>query len=146
MTNTVLFKKIHANAQIPVRNGACWDLFLPEDVTINPGETVKIRLGFACKLPTGWHALINMRSSTWKKWGVCLSNQTGVIDNAYCGNADEWILSTYRPHSFTDYPTVIPAGTRLAQFRLERDNPDLNFEIVDSLEDESRGGFGSTGE
>lgn len=142
----VLFKKLDANAQIPVRNGAAYDLFIPHDVIIEAGKTEKIRLGFACKLPFGWHALINMRSSTWKKWGLCLTNQTGIIDNLYCGNEDEWILSVYRPNSFTDYPAVVPAGTRLAQFRIDRDSPDLNFEIVDDLESVSRGGFGSTGQ
>ena len=87
-----------------------------------------------------------MRSSTWQKWGLCLSNQTGIIDSAYCGNADEWILSVYRPNSFAEYPTTIPAGTRLAQFRIERDAPNLNFEIVDDMDCDSRGGFGSTGD
>lgn len=140
----VLFKIIKPGAQIPVRNGACYDLFIPENVTILAGQTVKIPLGFACKLPKGWHALINMRSSTWKKWGICLTNQTGIIDNAYCGNADEWILSVYRPHSF-ESPIDIPAGTRIAQFRIERDCPTLEFEVVDNLPDKSRNGFGSTG-
>lgn len=145
-TFIVKFKKLDDNVQFPERNGAGWDLFIPRDVTIQPGETVKIPLGFACKLPDGWHALVNMRSSTWQKWGLCLSNQTGIIDSAYCGNADEWILSVYRPNSFADYPTTIPAGTRLAQFRIERDAPNLNFEITDDLDCDSRGGFGSTGD
>ncbi len=142
----VLFKTLNPNAAIPVRNGAAYDLFIPEDVKIEAGETVKIRLGFACKLPDGYHALINMRSSTWGKWGLCLSNQTGIIDNGYCGESDEWILSVYRPNSFKEFPTLIPAGTRIAQFRLEQDCPELEFEKVDHLTSLSRGGFGSTGD
>ena len=143
----VLFKVLRKGATIPIRNnGAAYDLFIPEDVKIEAGETVKIRLGFACKLPDGYHALINMRSSTWGKWGLCLSNQTGIIDNGYCGESDEWILSVYRPNSFKEFPTLIPAGTRIAQFRLERDCPELEFEKVDHLTSLSRGGFGSTGD
>lgn len=142
----VLFKVLRKGATIPVRNnGAAYDLFIPEDVRIEAGQTVKIGLGFSCKLPSGFHALINMRSSTWAKWGLCLSNQTGIIDNSYSGDSDEWILSVYRPNSFKDYPTLIPAGTRLAQFRLERDCPELLFEEVETLGTDSRGGFGSTG-
>lgn len=140
------FKKLDPNAKLPVKNGAAYDLFLPQDVEIRPGETVRIHLGFACKLPDGYHALINMRSSTWQRWGLCLTNQTGIIDNAYCGDNDEWILSVYRPNSFKDYPERIPAGTRLAQFRLEQDSPELEFEIVEHLNCVSRGGFGSTGD
>lgn len=143
-TEKVLFKILNPGAQIPERKGACYDLFVPTDVTIQAGQTVRIPLGFACKLPKGWHALINMRSSTWKKWGICLTNQTGIIDNAYCGNTDEWILSVYRPHSFEE-SIKIPAGTRIAQFRIEQDCPTLQFECVDKLPDESRNGFGSTG-
>lgn len=140
----VEFKKLRPGFKKPERNGAAYDLFLPEDIVIHAGETVKIHLGFACRLPEGYHALINMRSSTWEKWGVCLTNQTGIIDNDYCGDEDEWILSVYRPNSFKDYPELIPAGTRLAQFRLEEDLIGLEFVEVQSL-GKSRGGFGSTG-
>lgn len=146
MNDKILFKKLDPNVKLPERNGAAYDLFLPHDVEIDAGETVRIHLGFACKLPEGYHALVNMRSSTWQRWGLCLTNQTGIIDNAYCGEQDEWMLPVYRPNSFKDYPEHIPAGTRLAQFRLERDCPNFEFEIVDHLNAESRGGFGSTGE
>lgn len=143
-TLKVYFRKIDENVRLPERNGAAYDLFVPNSVVVQAGQTVKIPLGFACKLPEGYHALINMRSSTWGKWGLCLTNQTGIIDNAYCGNNDEWILSVYRPHSYIA-PVEIPADTRLAQFRLEQDCPQLDFEVVDNLPDPSRGGFGSTG-
>lgn len=146
MNDKILFKKLDPNVKLPERNGAAYDLFLPHDVEIEAGETVRIHLGFAAKLPEGYHALVNMRSSTWQRWGLCLTNQTGIIDNAYCGDNDEWILSVYRPNSFKDYPERIPAGTRLAQFRLEQDCPQLEFEIVDHLNAVSRGGFGSTGQ
>ena len=107
---------------------------------------VRIPLGFACKLPDGYCALILSRSSTWEKWGLCLGNQLGLVDGSYCGDNDEWQLLTYRPNSYKNYPATIPAGTRICQFILARTAPDLNFEIVDSLPDPSRGGFGSTGE
>lgn len=137
-------RKFSSDVKLPVRNGACYDLFIPQDIWINAGETVKIGLGFACQLPEGYHALINMRSSTWKNYGVCLTNQTGIIDNKYNGNSDEWILSIYRPHSF-DVAVKIPKGSRIAQFRLEEDSPDIDWVEVDELVSEDRGGFGSTG-
>lgn len=40
---------------------------------------------------------------------------------------------------------TIPAGTRLCQFRIQKEQPKINFEIVDSLGEEDRGGFGSSG-
>ena len=140
------FRKIHPNVKLPERNGAAYDLFLPEDVTITAGQTVRIPLGFACALPEGYSAFILMRSSTWEKWGVCLGNQLGLWDGGFRGNKDQVGLICYRPNSYKDYPAIIPAGTRIAQFVIFKNSPDLNFEIVDSLPDPSRGGFGSTGE
>lgn len=142
---TVLFRKIDPAVRIPERKGVAWDLYLPQDVQIEAGQTVRIPLGFACKLPDGYCALILSRSSTWEKWGLCLGNQLGLVDGSYCGDNDEWQLLTYRPNSYKNYPATIPAGTRICQFILARTAPDLNFEIVDSLPDPSRGGFGSTG-
>lgn len=143
---TAQFRKLNPNVRLPERNGAAWDLYLPEDVTIEAGQTVKIKLGFACKLPNGYSAFILMRSSTWGKWGICLGNQLGLWDGDYGGNEDELGLICYRPNSYKDYPTVIPAGTRIAQFIIFKNPPNLNFEVVESLPDSSRGGFGSTGE
>lgn len=144
MTLRVKWKKLREGAQIPVRKGAAYDIYLPETVTIRPGETVVIGLGFACKLPEGWHAVLNTRSSTWGAWMLFFTNGEGIIDGKFCGNKDEWGASFYLPPS-AEKEVVIPAGTRLTQFRLERDCPMIEFEEVDSLEDESRGGFGSTG-
>lgn len=135
--------QLREGMKTPVHNGAGFDLFVPEDVVVQAGQTVVIPLGFACRLPKGWHALINVRSSTWKSWGLELTNQTGIIDNSYCGDADEWKISVFRLPNFVA-PVEIPAGTRLTQFRLERDCPDIDWNKVDSL-GASRGGFGSTG-
>lgn len=139
------FRKIHPNVRIPERNGAAYDLFLPEEVLISAGQTVRIPLGFACALPEGYSAFILMRSSTWQKWGVCLGNQIGLWDGGFRGNDDQLGLICYRPNSYKDYPVTIPAGTRIAQFVIFKNSPDLNFEVVDSLPEPSRGGFGSTG-
>lgn len=78
------FRKIHPNVRLPERNGAAYDLFLPEEVLISAGQTVRIPLGFACALPEGYSAFILMRSSTWQKWGVCLGTRSvfGTADFA----------------------------------------------------------------
>lgn len=141
----VYFRKIDESVRLPERNGAAWDLFLPKDVHIQAGQTVEIPLGFAAALPEGYSAFILMRSSTWKKWGLCLGNQIGLWDGGYRGNKDQVGLIVYRPNSYKGYPETIPAGTRIAQFIIFVNPPDLDFEIVDNLPNPSRGGFGSTG-
>nr|DAR02083.1 MAG TPA: deoxyuridine 5'-triphosphate nucleotidohydrolase [Bacteriophage sp.] len=40
---------------------------------------------------------------------------------------------------------TIPKGTRLCQFRIQKNQPDILFKEVDSLNDSNRSGWGSTG-
>ena len=40
---------------------------------------------------------------------------------------------------------IIPKNTRLCQFRIQEEQPQIKFVPVDSLENQSRGSFGSTG-
>ena len=144
MSLQIKFRKIDKNVEIPKRNGAYYDLFLPKDVWIEPEKHTLIRLGFACELPKGYHACIVPRSSMFKVHKLLLANSIGIIDNAYCGNNDEWMLSVYMPKN-PDGPIKIAAGTRLAQFEVVEDCEDLIFEVVETLENDDRGGFGSTG-
>ena len=40
---------------------------------------------------------------------------------------------------------MIKKGERICQFRIMEKQPEIEFEVVEKLEDENRGGFGSTG-
>ena len=140
----ILIRKIRP-VKTPVRNGACWDLFLPEDVEVRPGQIIKIPLGIAIKLPPGWHVKMFVRSSTPLKWGLIEPHSVGIVDNGYSGDEDELIFLAYRPTDLKDKPVAIPAGTRLVQIAIEQDAPACEFKEVDHLPDPSRGGFGSTG-
>lgn len=144
MSLQIKFRKIDKNVEIPKRNGAYYDLFLPKDVWVEPEKHTLIRLGFACQFPKGYHACIVPRSSMFKVHRLLLANSVGIIDNAYCGNNDEWMLSVYMPKN-ADGPIKISAGTRLAQFEIVEDCVDLEFIEVEDLENDDRGGFGSTG-
>ena len=37
-------------------------------------------------------------------------------------------------------------GTRICQFRVQKNQPKIQFQVVESLGNQNRGGFGSTGE
>lgn len=41
--------------------------------------------------------------------------------------------------------TIIPKYTRICQFKIVANQPDWEIEYVDTLNNENRGGFGSTG-
>ena len=65
----------------------------------------------------------------------------GVIDNSYSGDADEWHFPAVAIRD-----TVIHKDDRIAQFRIVKNQPSIEFEIVEHLNEISRGGIGSTGE
>ena len=92
------------------------------------------------KLPDGYEAHIVPRSSTFKKWGLIQTNHMGVIDNSYSGNNDQWHMPVLATRD-----TDIRLNDRICQFRIVENQPEIEFEEVESLDDKDRGGFGSTG-
>ena len=111
-----------------------------EDAELKAGEFKLIPLGVAMELPEGYEAHIVPRSSTFKKWGVIQTNHMGVVDFSYRGDQDQW-----RFPALAVRDTVIHKNDRICQFRIVENQPKLNFETADHLENPDRGGFGSTG-
>ncbi len=116
------------------------DLRAGETVALKQGESYLIRLGVGMILPAGYEALVLPRSSTPAKFGIVVANSMGVIDNSYCGDADEWKFPAIAIRD-----TIIKKGDRIAQFRIIENQPRLIFETVSHLRPNSRGGIGSTG-
>lgn len=116
------------------------DLCCAEDVYISRHEYKEIPLGIAMKLPQGYEALVAPRSSTFKRYKLLLGNSIGVIDNTYSGDTDEWKFPAYAIDG-----TFIPKGTRICQFRIIKNQPEIEFKEVEHLDDVARGGLGSTG-
>ena len=123
-----------------VEIGSWIDLYTYEDVTLKQGDQKYISLGLAMKLPEGYEAILAPRSSTFNNWGITQTNSIGVIDSTYCGDNDIWMFPAHATKSIT-----IPAGTRICQFRIQKEQPTITFEIVESLNHKDRGGLGSTG-
>lgn len=121
-------------------DGSWIDLYTYEEVALQEGDFKIIPLGVAMKLPEGYEANFVPRSSTFKRWGVIQTNHFSVIDPSYCGNDDMWGLPVFATRS-----VMIPKGTRLCQFRINKVQPVINFEEVTNLSCESRGGFGTSG-
>lgn len=115
------------------------DLRAAQDMVLRPGFS-HIPLGISVELPEGYEAHIAPRSSTFKNWGIIQTNSVGVIDNSYCGDNDIWMMPVYATRD-----TYINKNDRICQFRIVEKQPHLEFETVDHLGNEDRGGFGSTG-
>lgn len=121
------------------------DLYANEDVFVPEGTMAIIPLGVAMELPKGYEAIVAPRSSTFKNWGVIVTNSIGIIDNSYCGDNDEWHLPVYCLIAKDLEGTWIHKGDKICQFRIQENQPTIEFTVVDKLDNKNRGGFGSTG-
>lgn len=116
------------------------DLRASERVELKKGEYKLIPLGVAMQLPEGYEAHVVPRSSTFKTYGVIQTNSCGVIDGSYCGDEDIWKMPVYATRD-----TVIEKNDRICQFRIMKNQPKILFEETKKLNNQNRGGFGSTG-
>jgi len=117
-----------------------FDLRSAENISLKAGEFKLISLGVSMELPEGYEAYIIPRSSTYKTFGIIQTNHLGLIDEIYKGNNDIWKYPALAMRN-----TEIKINERICQFRIQKKMPSVTFEEVDDLENENRGGFGSTG-
>ena len=138
-----------ANKLKSIEKGDWIDLYANKEIFIPKGQRAMIPLGIAMELPKGYEAHIVPRSSTFKTWGIILVNSVGIIDNSYNGDNDQWHFPAYclEPRTIVNgrEGTLIQKGDRICQFRIVENQPSIEFIEVESLGNEDRGGFGSTG-
>lgn|SRR5574344_2703 len=116
------------------------DLRSAEDVTMKAGDFKLISLGVSMKLPNGYEAHIAPRSSTYKNFGIIQANSVGVVDSSYNGDNDIWLFPAIAMRD-----TEIHKNDRICQFRIIKNQPRINFVESDKLDEQDRGGIGSTG-
>ena len=116
------------------------DLRCAKEVQRKAGEFCLIPLGVAMQLPEGFEAHVVPRSSTFKNFGIIQTNHTGIIDESYCGDNDQWFMPAYALRD-----TEIHVNDRICQFRIVEHQPQLAFEETEELGNRDRGGLGSTG-
>lgn len=127
------------NGKVPVyktKQAACADVYLPEDVTIEPGKVAYPGLQLGFEIPAGNKIVMYPRSSLLVKFGII--QPTSIIDADYSG------MEIHAPlYNTTDKPVTLKAGDRVAQIEVQPYTRvlDWNFES-----NERTGGFGSTGE
>lgn len=127
------------NGKVPVyktKQAACADVFLPEDVTIEPGKVACPGLQLGFNIPAGNKIVMYPRSSLLVKFGIM--QPTSIIDADYSG------MEIHVPlYNTTDKPVTLKAGDRVAQIELHEYERVLDWNFEDN---ERTGGFGSTGE
>jgi len=116
------------------------DLRSAIDIELKQFEFKIIPLGISIQLPKGFEAELKPRSGTFKNFGIIQTNSVGCIDETYAGNGDIWGMPVLAMRD-----TKINRGDRICQFRINRVMPKLDIEKVETLDNEDRGGFGSSG-
>lgn len=123
-----------------IDKGDLVDLRAAEKVELKAGEFKLIPLGVGMILPDRYKANVYPRSSTFKNYGILMTNSVGQIDHSFSGDEDEWKMPVYATRD-----TVINLNDRICQFEIVPIQPMFNFVEVDKLNDKNRNGFGSTG-
>lgn len=123
-----------------IKQGDWQDLRCAEDINLKEGESKLIPLGIAMELPKGFEAHVVPRSSTFKKYKIIQTNSVGIIDCSYSGDNDQWFMPVLAMED-----THISKNDRICQFRIFSNQDEIEWEVVESLGNEDRGGFGSTG-
>lgn len=119
---------------------AAFDLCARIEMLIKPRQIEYVPLNVAIEVPQGYFTKLVARSST-HKLGIMAANGFGVIDSDYCGDDNEFMFAAY---NFTEDPVRIERGHRIAQ-AIVMPVQQVSFVEVESLQNESRGKFGSTG-
>src|SRR5574343_97113 len=116
------------------------DLRADRRYELKNNESALISLGIAMKIPDGYEAILAPRSSTYKHWGLTMTDSFGVMDNSFSGNNDIWLFP-----ALAHRDTVIEKNDRICQFRIQKKMPKVILNRVTNLDGADRGGIGTTG-
>lgn len=123
----IKFKKLTQGAILPKKateGSAAYDLYVPEDVIVNPGRQI-IPLGFAMEMEPGYQALVEPRSGFSSK---------GIEGYEYLG------AHPFRRLWHLDFTDAPPKNTTYAALGTDRFDCDV---IVGKIDADYRGGVGA---
>lgn len=139
-------QNIYDSLRLPRRattGSAGYDFYAPVDVTMKPGEIVKIPTGIRVEMEEGWVLKCYPRSGLGFKFRLQLNNTVGIIDSDYFFSDNEGHIFAKITNDSNEGKTVnIQAGTGFMQ--------GIFVEYGITVDDEAtgirNGGFGSTTE
>lgn len=155
----------HEDAKMPTYahlTDAGMDIYLTEDVTIHPGETVLIPTGIKVALPVGYELQVRPKSGRSLKSKLRIANTPGTIDAGYrdeigiiADNIDPVIRSAEMDENgrltniLWGSDITLSKGEKIAQLVLSEVPKAVFYEVesVEKIENDGRkGGYGSSGD
>ena len=137
-------REVYENLKLPARatgGSAGYDFFAPVDLTLAPGESVKIPTGVRVRMDSEWLLSCYPRSGLGFKYRLQLDNTVGIIDSDYYYSDNEGHIFAKLTNDTKEGKTVrIEAGSGFMQ--------GIFLEYGITLDDDAteirNGGFGST--
>lgn len=137
-------QSVYEAIKLPKRataGSAGYDFYAPFDITLKPGETVKIPTGIRVFIEDGWVLKIYPRSGLGFKFRLQLNNTVGIIDSDYYNSDNEGHIFIKMTNDTNEGRMIeIPAGTGFAQGIFV----EYGITFDDEADGVRNGGFGST--
>lgn len=136
--------EIYEGIRLPKRataGSAGYDICTPVDISLRPGESIKIPTGIRVRMREDYCLFIMPRSGLGSKFRFQLNNTTGVIDSDYYYSDNEGHIFVPMINDSREEKTVkLEAGAAFVQSIF------CSFGITedDDTVEERNGGFGST--
>lgn len=138
-------EKLYREIKLPKRatkGSAGYDLFSPFDVTLNPGETVKIPTGIRVKMNEDYVCMVFPRSGLGFKYRLQLNNTVGIIDSDYYYSDNEGHLFIKITNDTNEGKVLkLKSGDAFAQCIFLK----FGITVDDDATGIRNGGLGSTG-
>ena len=141
----VRIKRVDKSLPMPeykTKGAAAFDMYARETTIVPAKGWAKVPSNFIIEIPETYCLIISARSSLAKHHeGIFLANGIALIDSDFRGPNDEIHISVY---NLKDHDITIKRGDRIAQGRFEKVIK-AEWEETDTMNNENRSGFGSTG-
>ena len=137
-------RRIYDSIRLPKRatsGSAGYDFYMPADMTIEPGQTVKIPTGIRVQMEEEWVLKCYPRSGLGFKYRLQLNNTVGIIDSDYFHSDNEGHIFAKLTNDTNEDKTVnLKSGTGFMQGIFV----EYGITVDDNVQAERNGGFGST--
>lgn len=135
---------IYRKIQLPRRataGSAGYDFFAPQDIVLQPGETINIPTGIRVEMEQYWVLKCYPRSGLGFKYRLQLNNTVGIIDSDYFYSDNEGHMFAKLTNDTNEGKVVeIKAGEGFMQGIFV----EYGITVDDDVTDVRNGGFGST--
>lgn len=135
---------IYNNLKLPKRatkGSAGYDFYLPFDIVLEPGKTIKIPTGIRVKIEENYVLKLYPRSGLGFKYRLQLNNTVGIIDSDYYYSDNEGhIFAKITNDSNEERTLELKAGTGFMQGIFV----EYGITFDDDTTEIRNGGFGST--